>query len=97
MATSNDVRIKSEQLLQELVIWRSTITPSSNLFDKDLFLKDFLAFKMDMVQGFIEELHSWEETGNETKCKNAVDNAEVYLGQIQVLFDSMFVDQYQET
>lgn len=93
MATTNEVRIKSESLLQELGIWRSIIIPSSNLFDKDLFLRDFLAFKIDIAQGFIEESYKWEKSGNETKRKNAVDNAEVYLGQIQVLFDGMFIDQ----
>jgi hypothetical protein len=52
---------------------------------------------MNMAQGFIEELQAWEETGNETKCKNAIDNSEFFLGQIQVLIDRVFADQYQET
>ena len=59
-------------------------------------LKEFLAFKMDIARGFIEELQGWEETGNETKCKNAIDNAEFFLGQIQALFDRVFAGRYQE-
>ena len=97
MATSNEIHIQSERLLQELAICKFTVTPYNNLFDKDAFLKEFLAFKMDIVEGIIEGLYSWEKTGNKTKCKNAIDNAEFYLGQIQVLFDGTFADQYQET
>lgn len=96
MATSNEIRIKSECLLQELEIWRFTVTPHSKLFDKDAFLRDFLAFKIDIAQGFIEESYKWEKSGNETKRKSVIDHAEMYLGQIQDLFDKMFADQDQE-
>ena len=97
MAIAHETHIRSESLLQELGMWKFTVTRYNNLFDKNAFLKEFLAFKIDMAQGCVEELQSWERMGNETKCKNAMDNAEFFLGQIQVLFDSMFADQYQET
>lgn len=94
MATANEIHVQSQSLLQELGIWKFTVSRNSDLFKYDSFLKEFLAFKIDMVQGFIEELDSWEKTGNEAKCKNAIGNAEFFLGQIQVLFDSMFADEY---
>lgn len=97
MATTNDFHIQSEHLFQELGTWRSTVTSHRELFDKNAFLKDFLGFKMDIVQGWIEELRGWEETGNDTKCKNAIENAESILRQIQVMFDGMSADQPQET
>jgi hypothetical protein len=95
--TTNEIHVKSEQLLQQLGNWKFTAAAYGNLFDKDAFLKEFLGFKMDIAQGFIEELQGWEEIGNETKCNNAIDNAEFFLGQIQALFDRKFADQYQET
>jgi hypothetical protein len=97
MVTTNDFRIESERLFQELGTWRSTVTSHRDLFDKNAFLKDFLGFKMDIVQGWIEELQVWEETGNDTKCKNAIENADSILRQIQVMFDNMLADQPQET
>jgi hypothetical protein len=97
MTTPNEVHVKSEHLLQQLVNWKFTAAAYGDLFDKDAFLKEFLAFKMDIAQGFIVELRGWEEIGNEPKCKNAMDNSEFFLGQIQVLIDRVFADQYQET
>jgi hypothetical protein len=52
---------------------------------------------VDIAQGYIEESQSWEKSGNETKCNNAIDNAELFMEQIQMLFNSMFVDQDQGT
>ena len=97
MATTNDFRIESERLFGELGTWRSAVISHRDLFDKNAFLKDFLGFKMDIVQGWIEELQSWEEAGNDTKCKNAIEHAESILRQIQVIFDDTLADQHQET
>ena len=96
MTTPNEIHVKSEHLFWQLGNWKFIVAASSDLFHKDAFLKDFLAFKMDIAQGFIEELESWEEIRNETKCKNAIDNAEFFLEQIQVLIDRVIADQYQE-
>jgi hypothetical protein len=96
MTTLNEIHSNSERLLQEVEIWRFTVTAYRDILCKDAFLKEFLAFKIDIAQGFVEELQAWEETGNEAKCKYAIDNAEFFFGQIQVLFDRMFADQYQE-
>ena len=96
MAITNEIRIKSDCLLQELGNWKLVAIAYGDLIDKNTFLKEFLAFKMDLAQGFIEELQGWEEIGNETKCKNAIGNAEFFLGQIQVLFDRVVAGQYQE-
>lgn len=97
MTIANEIHVKSENLLKQLENWKFIAAAYSDLFDKDAFLKDFLAFKMDIVQGFIEELQGWEEIGNETKCKNSIENAEFFLGQVQVLLDRVFADQYQKT
>ena len=97
MATTNDVRMKSEQLLQEVGIWRQFVASPHDQFTKDPMLKDFFSFKVDIAQGYIEESQSWEKSGNETKCRNAIDNAELFIEQIQMLFNSMFVDQDQGT
>jgi hypothetical protein len=97
MTTANEIHVKSEHLLQQLVNWKFTAAAYGDLFDKDAFLKEFLDFKMDIAQGFIAELQGWEEIGNETKCKNAIDNSEFFLGQIQVLIDRVIAGQYQET
>ena len=97
MTTANEVRIKSECLLQQLENWKLIAAAYGDLVEKDAFLKEFLAFKMNIARGFIEELQGWEEVGNETKCKNAIDNAEFFLGQIQALFDRVIAGRYQET
>jgi hypothetical protein len=96
MTTANEIGVKSEYLLQQLENWKLVAAAYGDLIEKDAFLKEFLAFKMDLAQGFIEELQGWEEIGNETKCKNAIENAEFFLGQIQVLFDRVYAGQYQE-
>ena len=97
MATANEIHKKSECLLQEIGVWKSTIAAYTGLFGKDAVTKEFIAFKIDIAEGLIEEYYSWEKLGNESKCKYALDNAEFFLGQIQVLFDSMFIDEHQET
>lgn len=93
----NEFHIESERLFQELGTWRATVTSHRNLFDKNEVLKDFPGLKMDIVHSLIEELQRWEEAGNDTKCKNAIGNAESILRQIQVLFDDTLADQHQET
>ena len=95
MTTANEIHVNSGYLLKQLGNWKCIAAAFCDLFDKDPFQKEFLAFKMDIVQGFIEELQAWEETGNETKCKNAIDNSEFFLGQIQVLIDRVLGVQYQ--
>ena len=97
MTTLNEIHSNSDRLLQELEIWKFTVTAYRDILCKDAFLKEFLAFKMDIAQGFILELRGWEEIGNESKCKNAIDNSEFFLGQIQVLIDRVIAGQYQET
>jgi hypothetical protein len=97
LATSNEIHIQSERLLQQLENWKFTVAACGDLFDKDTFLKEFLAFKMDIARGLIAELQGWEELGNETKRKNAIDNSEFFLGQIQVLINRVLADRYQET
>ena len=94
---TNEVRIKSECLLQQLGNWKLIAAAYGDLIEKDAFLKEFLAFKMDIAQGFIEELQVWEAIGNETKCKKAIENAVFFLGQIQTLFDRVIAGRYQET
>jgi|GEM_PF-5888771 len=97
MTITNEIGIKSDYLLQELGNWKLVAIAYGDLIDKNTFLKEFLAFKMDIAQGFIEELQVWEEIGNETKCKKAIENAVFFLGQIQTLFDRVIAGRYQET
>ena len=97
MGATNEIHIKSECLLQQLENWKLIAAAYGDLIEKDAFLKEFLAFKLEIARGFIEELQGWEEAGNETKCKNATDSAEFFLGQIQVLFDRVFAGRSQET
>jgi len=97
MALSNEIHNRSECLLQELRNWKLIASAYEDLIDTDTFLKEFLAFKMDIAQGFIEELQGWEEMGNEAKCKNSIEHAVFFLGQIQVLFDRVVAGRYQET
>jgi hypothetical protein len=96
MTTANEIHVNSESLLQQLENWKLIAAAYGELIEKDAFLKEFLAFKMDIVKCFIEELQGWEEMGNETKCKNAIDNAQFFLGQIQALFDHVVAGRYQE-
>jgi hypothetical protein len=96
MSTANEIHVNSEYLLQQLENWKLIAAAYGDLIEKDAVLKEFLAFKIDITQGFIEELQGWEALGNETKCKNAIDSAEFFLGQIQALFDRVFAGRYQE-
>ena len=52
---TNEVRIKSECLLQQLENWNLIAAAYGDLIEKDAFLKEFLAFKIDIARGFIEE------------------------------------------
>ena len=97
MTITNEIGIKSDYLLQELGNWKLVAIAYGDIIDNDTFLKQFLAFKMDIAQGFIEELQVWEEIGNEIKCKKAIENAVFFLGQIQTLFDRVIAGRYQET
>jgi hypothetical protein len=96
MTRANEIHVNSEYLLQQLENWKVIAAAYGDLIEKDTFLKEFLCFKMDIARGFIEELQGWEELGNETKCKNTIDSAEFFLGQIQTLFDRVLAGRYQE-
>jgi hypothetical protein len=96
MTTANEFYVNSEYLLQQVENWKLIAAAYGDLIEKDAVLKEFLAFKIDIARGFVEELQGWEEIGNETKCKNTIENAEFFLGQIQALFDRVIAGRYQE-
>jgi hypothetical protein len=87
MTITNDVHVDSEHLLQQLGNWRFIADANRHALKKDPFLEEFLAFKVEMVEGLIEELQGWEIVGNQNKCKDAAENAQFFLNQIQVLVD----------
>jgi len=41
-------------------------------------------------------LQNWEELGNQRKCKDTIDNAIFFLGEITILIDSKFDEQCEE-
>jgi len=96
MAVSNDFQNKSENLLQQLGGCKFIAEINRDLLNKDPFLKEFLAFKMDVAQGYIAELQIYERLGDQSKCKSAAENALFFLRQIQVLIDRMLDDQCEE-
>jgi hypothetical protein len=96
MSKITSISIKSENLLNELDGWKLIATANKDELNNDPFLKEFLAFKLDITQGFIEELQFWEEVGNDSKCHNAIENAQFFLGQIQILMDRFLSDQQKE-
>jgi hypothetical protein len=96
MTIINSVHFKSENLLQQLEGWKCIVSANRDVLSKDPFLEEFLAFKMDIAQGYLEELQFWEEVGNQNKCQDAIKNTLFFLGQIQVIIDRMLSDQQDE-
>ena len=96
MATSYDGYRLSEQLYQQLGGCKYIVDVNSDRLNQDPFLKDFLAFKIDIAQGYIEELQIWERLGDQRKSRSAIDNAISFLEQIQVLIDRILDDQCEE-
>lgn len=96
MAVSNDIRNKSENLLQQLGSCKFIADINREALNKDPFLQEFLAFKMDVAQGYIAELQIYERLGDQSKCKTAIENAQFFLGQIQDLIDQMLDEQCEE-
>ena len=96
MTLINSIHIKSENLRQRLEEWKCIVSANRDVLNKNPFLKEFLAFKMDIAQGYVEELQFWEEVGNQSKCRDAIENAQFFLGQIQVLIDRMLSNQQDE-
>ena len=96
MTMFSSVSNKSENLLQQLEGWKSIASANRNVLNKNPFLEEFLAFKMEIAQGYIDELIFWEEVENQSKCHDAIDNARFFLGQIQVLIDRMLKDPCEE-
>ena len=92
MAAANEVHIRSEILLQQLGGCKFIAEANRDELNKDPLLKELIAFKMEIAQGFIEELQGWEVLGNQSKCQYASENAQFFLGQIQVIMDRMLDD-----
>jgi len=90
MALIVDAHAESTQLLQQLRGLKFLVDTNRDEINKDPFFEDFLGFKMDIAQSFIEELRSWEELGNQRKCKDTLDDALFFLGEVNVLIDRKF-------
>ena len=96
MAVSNDIHNRSENLLQQLGCYKFITDINRDALNKDPFLREFLAFKMDVAQGYIEESQIYEKIGDQSKSNSAIENAQFFLEQIQVLIDRMLDDQCEE-
>lgn len=96
MAVIDEANTKSAQLLQQLRGLKFLADTNRDGLNKDPFFVEFLGFKMDMAQSFIEELQNWEELGNQRKCKNIIDDALFFLGEINALIDRKLDEQCEE-
>jgi len=92
MSTCNDFRTKSENLLQQLRGLKFIMDANRGILNRNPVSNEFLNFKVDIAQNFIEELQLWEELGNQSKCNVVFDNAQFFLEQSQVLMDRMLDD-----
>lgn len=96
MTTINGIHSKSENLLQQVEEWKCFASANRDVLNKNPFMEEFLAFKLDIAQGYIEELQFWEEVANQSKCHDAIENAQFFLGQIKVLIDRIICDQHEK-
>jgi hypothetical protein len=96
MTIINGIHIESENLLQELEGLKFFADSNRDALNKNPVLVEFVAFKMDIAQGFIEELQIWETLENQSKCDYVIENAQFFLEQIQVLMDRTLNQQYEE-
>jgi hypothetical protein len=96
MTTFNGSTNESEILVRQLGDWKSVIEANSDILKKNSFLREFLGFKMDIAQNLIEELQSWEEIGNQSKCDRVSGDIQLFLGQIQVLIERAFSDAWEQ-
>jgi hypothetical protein len=96
MAVIDETYTKSAQLLQKLRGLKFLADTNRIGLNKDPFFVEFLGFKIDMAQSFIEELQNWEELGNQRKCKDTLDDALFFLGEINVLIDRKFDEHCEE-
>ena len=92
MATFNNLHINSENLLQQLRSLKFIMGSNQDILDKNPVSNEFLNFKIDIAQNYIEELQLWEEIGNQGKCDSMVDNTLFFLEQARVLLDRMLDD-----
>jgi hypothetical protein len=95
MTTSNEIHIESENLLQKLEGLKLFAHAKSDALNENPVSLEFVAFKMEIAQGFIEELQIWETLENQSKCKYAIENAQFFLEQIQVLMDRTLNQPYE--
>jgi hypothetical protein len=96
MTLIDEAHTKSTQLLQQLRGLKFLVDTNKDKLNQDPFFVEFLGFKMDMAQSFIEELQNWEELGNQRKCKDTLDAALFFLGEITVLIDRKFDEHCEE-
>ncbi len=86
---------ESDKLIQQLAGLEYIVDSNSNILNQDPFARDFLAFKMEVAQSFIEESQLWRTMGNQRKCDAAVQNANIFLEQTQTLLDGI-LNEYCE-
>lgn len=96
MASVDEMHINSERFLQELRSWKFLAETCTDAFNKDPFLKELLSFKIDILQGYIDELRGWEKLENPIKCQYAIDQVKFFLGQVQVLIDRALDEHCKE-
>lgn len=96
MTISNNIHTKSELLLQQLRGLKFIVDANKEVLNKNPVSREFIGFKMDIAQNFIEELQLWEKLGNPSKCSDVLDNAQFFIQQAQVLVDRILDDHCNE-
>jgi hypothetical protein len=96
MTLIDDAHTKSTQLLQQLRGLKFLVDTNKDKLNQDPFFVEFLGFKTDMAQSFIEELQNWEELGNQRKCKDTLEDVLFFLGEINALIDRKLDEHCEE-
>jgi|WetSurMetagenome_2_1015567.scaffolds.fasta_scaffold939286_1 hypothetical protein len=96
MAMRNGIHNASDNLIQLLAGLRYMVDANKDILADRPVSNEFLGFKIDIAQNFIDELQLWEDVGNQSKCNEVIENARFFIEQAQVLLDRILDEQCEQ-
>jgi hypothetical protein len=89
MASNTSIEFEGEILVMQLESYKLAAHAFRDLIDHNLIEKELLSFKVEIAQGYIDQLEVYEELGDQIKCGYAIDNANHFLEQIKVMLEKI--------
>ena len=89
MVSNTSIEFEAEILAMQLDSYKLAADAFRDLVDYNMIEKELLSFRVDIAQGYIDQLKAYGKLGDQRNCGSAIINANYFLEQIKVSLEKI--------